>query len=378
MKKIFGSMLLVLLAAPAAFSSGFPLESVTLNNFPPARTTAAPEPVYDRAGYDWTGLPAYIFTEQERVSSAVTGAIGRTQSTLDVALYNLQIPDASAALLKARERGVKVRVILDYEHVYPKAGKEMQDLIDAGMDVRVMKGRGGSGSMHCKFAIFDGQLLETGSANWSLSAENASYENLMFVSDPRIIQGYQADFNWMWAQAKPAGAADSVSARPTAPPSDPSPSVSFNGTSLPNYSFSPRGGTEAWIIKAVDAARAEVDVAMFSFTSRPIMDSLNRAAVRGVKVKLLLYAKSAFPFREEVKKNGIVVRLKYGRVEAGLMHNKYAVLDNAMLINGSFNWSATAEELNTENTIFTLVPEYVAPYKAEFDRLFTQGFPLKD
>ena len=376
MNKILRSLLLLFLAVPSVFSAGVTrLETVNLETLRAMPAPAVPGPVFaPAAAYDWSGLPASVFTEEEKVSGVITSAINRTNTTLDVALYNLQIPDASKALLKARERGVKVRVLLDYEHVYPKAGREMQDLIDAGMDVRVMKGRGGSGSMHCKFAVFDGSLLETGSANWSLSAENASYENIMFVSDRHIIRGYQADFEWMWDQAKPAGKPDAVSAKPTAPPADPRPSVNFNGTVLPNYVFSPRGGTEAAITKAIDAARSEVDVAMFSFTSKPAMAALTRASARGVRVKLLLYVKSSFPFREEVKKTRIDVRLKEGRVGNGLMHNKFAVIDSALLINGSFNWSATAENLNTENTIFTVAPEYVTPYKAEFDKLFMQGF----
>lgn len=373
MRKSLNSLLLLLLAVPSILSAAG-LETLSLKTLPPVEAPAVPLPFYDTdRGYDLTGLPAYIFTEEEKVSDAVTKAIERTHATLDVALYNLQIPAASEALLKAGRRGVKVRVILDYEHVYPKAGKEMQDLIDAGMDVRVMKGRAGSGSMHCKFAVFDEELLETGSANWSLSAQSASYENMMFVSDRHIIQGYQADFEWMWAQAKPAGKPDAPSAKPTAPPADPKPSVNFNGTVLPNYIFSPRGGTEAAIVKAIDSARSEVDVAMFSFTSKPAMAALVRAAGRGVKVKMLLYIKSAFPFRDEAKKTGIEVRLKEGRVPNGLMHNKYAVMDGSLLVNGSFNWSATAEELNTENTIFTMLPVYVGPYKAEFDKLFLQG-----
>jgi phosphatidylserine/phosphatidylglycerophosphate/cardiolipin synthase-like enzyme len=382
-KKLLWSFLLLSITVPSVVSAGPPaLESLQLKDLGHYALTAAPLPALSpapaAAGYDWSGLPAYIFTEEEKVSDAVVSAIGRTGCTLDVALYNLQIPAASKALIQARDRGVKVRVILDYDHVYPKAGKEMQDLVDAGLDVRVMKGRAGSGSMHCKFALFDGSLLETGSANWSLSAENASYENLMFVSDQHILQGYQADFEWLWRQARPAGKPEAPAGKPTAPPADPAPSVSFNGAVLPNYIFSPRGGTEAAMVKAIDSSRSEVDVAMFSFTSKPAMAALVRASSRGVKVKMLLYVKSAFPFREEVKKNNIEVRLKDGRVGNGLMHNKYAVLDASLLINGSFNWSDTAENLNTENTIFTLSPVYVSPYKAEFDKLFLDAAALSN
>ena len=59
------------------------------------------------------------------------------------------------------------------------------------------------------------------------------------------------------------------------------------------------------------------------------------------------------------------------------MHNKFAVIDSILLINGSFNWSNTAENLNTENTIFTTRPEYAGPYKAEFDKLYAQAVTTK-
>jgi len=383
--RILRALLLSLILVPSVYPAQIPLlETLNLRSLQNAQLEtvivqpAAPLPVYtpapERGGYDWSGLPAYIFTEDERISPALVAAIDRSKATLDVALYNLQLNDAIQAMLRARTRGVKVRVIFDYDHVYPKAGPEIQAVMDSGLETRVMKGRGGSGSMHCKYAVFDGTFLQTGSANWSLSAENASFENMMFVADGNIVRGYSADFEWMWQQARPAASPAAPAAKPGPIPSDPAPSVRFNGAVLPNYIFSPKGGTADAIAKAIDAARLEVDVAMFSFTSRPIMDALNRAAERGVTVKLMLYEKSAFPFRQEVKRNKINLRLKSGRVGNGLMHNKFTVIDSVLLINGSFNWSDTAEQLNTENTIFTTRPEYVSPYKAEFDKLYLKAY----
>jgi len=112
---------------------------------------------------------------------------------------------------------------------------------------------------------------------------------------------------------------------------------------------------------------------MFTFTSKNIMEALKRASARGVSVKLMLFIGQKFPFAQEAKASRMNLRYKTGRLEKGQMHNKFAVLDGRLLINGSFNWTVTAEESNTENTIFTTAPEYVRPYKAEFDKLFTQN-----
>jgi len=285
-------------------------------------------------------------------------------------LYNLQLSEVVEAMIAARDRGARVRVVLDDKHVFPKRNADIQRLLDAGMDVRVMRGRGRSGSMHNKYAIFDGAGLQTGSANWTWFAETSSYENMLFIYEPYTIAGYQANFEWMWNQSRLASSPDSQ-APPAGPvPTDPSPSLYFNGAYLPRYAFSPRGGTEAAIIKAIDAVRSEIKIAMFTLTSEPIMSALVRASSRGVSVKLMHNAGSSFPFFGDALKNRFDLRFSPGRTERGQMHNKFAVLDGALLINGAFNWSATAEEKNAENTIFTAEPYYVQVYAAEFDRLF--------
>lgn len=374
MSKLLNALLVSLLSVPAAYAAP-QLEGVTLRTLPPVQAPAVPAPYYDSRGYDWTGLPAYIFTDQEALAKPIVDAIGRAQKTLDVALYNLQIDATVEAMVKAKQRGVRVRVLFDAAHVYPQAGKQIQDVINSGIETRAMNGRGGTGAMHCKYALLDGTLLQTGSANWSGFAESFSYENIMFVSDPDILAGYGKDFEWMWAQAKPAGQPGAAAARPTPPPTDPTLNVNFNGTALPDYSFSPRGGTEANIVKAVDAARSSVDLAMFTFTSQPIMDAMKRAAGRGVKVRLMLFSGQKFPFFKDAKTARIELRMKDGRKEQGQMHNKFAVLDRKLLINGSFNWTQTAEDANTENTIFTMQPAYVGPYQAQFENLYQTAAP---
>ncbi|MDA8243917.1 MAG: phospholipase D-like domain-containing protein, partial [Elusimicrobia bacterium] len=171
--------------------------------------------------YDLSGLPAYVFTEEESLSAPLVKAIDRAGRTLDVALYNLQIDEAAAALARAKARGVKVRVIFDYAHVFPKAGPQVQAVIDSGVETRVMKGRGSLGTMHCKFAIFDRSLLETGSANWSGFAQDYSYENILFTASRELVGGYQRDFDWLWGQSRPVSDPAASAAAYTPPPADP-------------------------------------------------------------------------------------------------------------------------------------------------------------
>ena len=54
------------------------------------------------------------------------------------------------------------------------------------------------------------------------------------------------------------------------------------------------------------------------------------------------------------------------------MHHKFAVTDRSALLTGSFNWTRSASEVNQENVLITTDPRLVAPFAAEFDRLWAE------
>ncbi len=115
--------------------------------------------------------------------------------------------------------------------------------------------------------------------------------------------------------------------------------------------FSPNGGCADRIIELIDSAKNFIDVAMFSFTSRELAKSLVRAHDRGVKVRVLLdkhQATERFSKGRYLAKRGILV--VYDRMP-GLMHNKFCVIDNRIVITGSYNWTASAEKKNQENLV---------------------------
>lgn len=56
-----------------------------------------------------------------------------------------------------------------------------------------------------------------------------------------------------------------------------------------------------------------------------------------------------------------------------LMHNKVMIVDELIVLTGSFNWSKSAEENNNENLI-VIKSEYVADiYEDEFEKIWTQS-----
>ena len=101
------------------------------------------------------------------------------------------------------------------------------------------------------------------------------------------------------------------------------------------------------------------DVAMFSFTSRPLARALVRAAQRGVRVRVVLddgQAKSKYSKYRFLVNKGIPVKLDN---RSAYMHHKFAVIDHKMVITGSYNWTASAKKRNDENLVVLRDPEFV-------------------
>jgi phosphatidylserine/phosphatidylglycerophosphate/cardiolipin synthase-like enzyme len=54
------------------------------------------------------------------------------------------------------------------------------------------------------------------------------------------------------------------------------------------------------------------------------------------------------------------------------MHNKYAIIDESVIVTGSFNWTTQAINNNQENLLFYEDKELAAQYIKEFNKLWNE------
>ena len=54
------------------------------------------------------------------------------------------------------------------------------------------------------------------------------------------------------------------------------------------------------------------------------------------------------------------------------MHNKYAIIDESVIVTGSFNWTTQAINNNQENLLFYEDKEIAAQYLKEFNKLWNE------
>ncbi len=132
--------------------------------------------------------------------------------------------------------------------------------------------------------------------------------------------------------------------------------------------FSPNDGATEAIIREIDRARSEVLVQAYSFTSAPIAKALLKAHRRGVKVRAILdksqktqkYSSASF-----LTNSGIPT---YIDDKHAIAHNKIIIIDRAVVITGSFNFTKAAEEKNAENLLIIRSKELARPYLENWQR----------
>ena len=137
--------------------------------------------------------------------------------------------------------------------------------------------------------------------------------------------------------------------------------------------FSPSGGCQQAVVESINKAASEIDVAIYIFTNPDIAEALVAAKVRGVKVRVLLDGDNVdmnYSKAESLVDNGIPVRHETG---TGLMHNKFAVVDDSITLTGSFNWTRAAESANDENLLKITSPDLARQYAEEFSELWAMA-----
>jgi len=144
-----------------------------------------------------SGAEAVCFSRVERCDGLLIRLIDGARSRVYVAIYILTRDSLAQALIRARERGVEVRVVMEEREAYGQ-GSDYLALKGAGVDVRL---DGNPALMHHKFMVIDGEVVVTGSYNWSSAAEERNDENIIVIRDPRVAGEYEREFARIWEQA---------------------------------------------------------------------------------------------------------------------------------------------------------------------------------
>jgi len=307
--------------------------------------------------------------------------------SIDAALYSFSGTvgaNVASALVAAKNRGVKVRVIGEKDNQSTAPWTTLKNngipVIDDGFDAV----NAGAGLMHNKFVIIDNRdttsdtddWVWTGSWNLTDPGTTADAQNVIEIQDKALANAYTREFEEMWGSSTETP--NATSSRFGARKFDNTPHVfNIKGTPVELY-FSPSDRTSGQIINTINRAKSSVSFALLTFTRSDIANALTSKKQAGIKVRGVMDNKTDQGSQfDTLKARGIDLFLKANLT--GLLHHKYSVIDPESndslqyVITGSHNWSSSAENSNNENTLIIRSRRIANLYIQEFGQRYVDA-----
>ena len=121
--------------------------------------------------------------------------IDQAKESIDLSIFFLTHKNASKALVEAKKRGVKVRVILDATGATNGYSKHKY-LRENNIETKV---ENWGGKMHMKSALIDKKHIIVGSMNWTSAGESKNDENtLVILNDSKNGKKISKFFEELW------------------------------------------------------------------------------------------------------------------------------------------------------------------------------------
>ncbi|HLO17185.1 MAG TPA: phospholipase D-like domain-containing protein [Anaerolineales bacterium] len=292
------------------------------------------------------------------VDGPLVESIDAARLSIDVAAYSITLNSFRNALIRAYDRGVTVRIVMESTNMDTS---DVQRLLEAGIPII---GDNQDGLMHDKFMVIDKSEVWTGSMNFTDAGTYDDNNNLMHIHSAKIAQDYTKEFEEMFLDSKFG---------PNVVTETPNPTVTIDGTRL-DILFSPDDGVLNALVPVLENAQQSIYFLAYSFTSNQLGDIVRAKAQAGLKIAGVMDAEQVVsnqgtefdPFRQsklDVRLDGI----------DGLMHHKVFIVDQKIVAFGSYNFSQSAEERNDENMIIVYNPVIAEQFIREFQRVQAQA-----
>ena len=153
-----------------------------------------------------------LFTENEPIGRKdsnnpdkyLYSLIDSAKETIDAAFYDIDNQEAADAFIKAKQRGVKIRILTDTDNMKDETNptlprKQIADMQNVGIEIKEDKR---SGIMHQKFMIVDGKTSLTGSMNLTTTSMYQHNNNVLVIQSPELATNYTEEFKRMFEEGK--------------------------------------------------------------------------------------------------------------------------------------------------------------------------------
>jgi phosphatidylserine/phosphatidylglycerophosphate/cardiolipin synthase-like enzyme len=327
---------------------------------------ARAEPARAGAMQSFFTTPTLVYPDQPQhrpaspLLEAVLADLDAAHDSVDLASFDFDIVEVTDALLRARGRGVSVRVIVDSENLdTPEVAEQTGRLERAGVAVRFDRREP---FMHNKFIVIDGAIAWTGSWNVTTNDTWRNNNNMLRFVSRQLAADYTNEFEQMFAGRFGTSKRSAT----------PYPQVRLGSARVEVY-FSPEDGVAKHVLERLAAAKKSIHFMTFSYTEDKISDAMI------AKVKAGLAVRGVFESQNAGGSGADFNRLKQGGVDVlqdgncYILHHKVIVIDERTVITGSYNFTGSAEKDNDENLVIVDDPNLARAYLEEFERVYAQA-----
>lgn len=136
------------------------------------------------------------FSPQDTASKRIIELIDNAKETIYIPTFLITHKDIATALIKAKQRQVNVKIIIDANSTNTRNTKHAllrQNNIQ-------LKTENYAGKLHAKTIIIDNEYLILGSMNFSNSGDNKNDENLVIIKNPKFAKAHHNFFLYLWAK----------------------------------------------------------------------------------------------------------------------------------------------------------------------------------
>jgi phosphatidylserine/phosphatidylglycerophosphate/cardiolipin synthase-like enzyme len=273
--------------------------------------------------------------------------LSSAESSIHCATFELNLPRIVSLLENKSRDGVEVGVVVDGNYY-----DEVENFSWARHD-------GSQGLMHNKFCVVDGKMVYGGSMNPTKNCAYKNNNNMVVIESKYLAENYEAEFDEVWAGE--FGEGEKV----------PYPKILWNNISIQNY-FCPEDGCRQHIRDELAKANSSIYFLQFSFTEDNIGRDLVMKHAEGIDVRGVFEKTKISNYSEYhlLQYQGIDVRLDKNKYN---MHHKVWIIDNRIVITGSYNPSNNAEYDNDENVLIIEDERVAGMFLEEFRQVWEEA-----
>ncbi|AIS58276.1 phospholipase D-like domain-containing protein (plasmid) [Vibrio coralliilyticus] len=360
--------------------------------------------------------PVNAPAQQANLETKIIDFINSAQTSVDLAVYDLDLPGIANVLVAKKAQGLTVRFITDEDNIAGE-NEEAINILNAGNVPWIddtENGSAGSKIQHNKFIVVDNARVLVASANFTQSGihgdldgegnliSDGNANHLVTVESSQLANIYTTQFLQMWGDG-PGGAKDSLFGLGKVDHQIETAYTDNENIRL-DVQFTPQspslytGSTLENLENYVTAANTRIHTAQFVFSAQDVADKMKLRHDAGVEVQGVgdpsFFSRYYSEFMDmantpKLNPNGAYETDSYtgapdnpwsnpadvriANLNGGdKFHHKYWIIDD-LVITGSHNVSGSAAFGNDENVLVIHSSEVAAQFEGEFSRRYCEA-----